>query len=145
MLRRVREYMHSSGVNGDYQPLDRQEDPEDPPVGDRQQVEAAQAPPAERINEDFRLEVHEAEEAAEERLERQRIRTTHRAGVRVDVCRDELGEYTVIYIHANPDYPTYLVTSFRIHRTTLQDVEPPPRENEERHHYGNRTAAREQR
>jgi len=48
--------------------------------------------------------------------------TIHRANVTVSLLRDHLGEYTVIRVQGNPDYPLYLVSSFEVHRLPNLDI-----------------------
>lgn len=70
-----------------------------------------------------------------------------RAWIKIDVCKDAYGEFTVLHIKGNPDYPTYIISSFPLFRDTQgQERQDQPYlnllTNEEEWRYSNRAAAK---
>lgn len=76
--------------------------------------------------------------------QRQQTTTVQRATVTVSLRRDNLGEFTVIHVQGNPDYPLYLVSSFpvfRIPKDIAKAVGVAKDRKEDQWGYGNRPAA----
>jgi hypothetical protein len=76
-----------------------------------------------------------------------KIHVTRRAWIKVDVCKDEHGEFTVLHVKGNPDYPTYVLSSFPLFRDTQggERQDQPfinPLSYEEEWRYSNRAAAK---